>query len=401
MRFEVNAPGHNFYIKNVNSTGTSNLASGAINNGTDSGIIEWTVPEVSSPTTFYYNCQYHSSMSGSISVNPLAAVDVTRPLFDFSSFSGYPAILPNGVSRGQVSISEPYLTYVHEAIARWSNYIKFDPAVHDAIKSTYPNFQGIILNQDCYGVGDDRNGFLLYNDPSDNAIASCGIYSLWNIDGVNDVKYNAAQIVITINSSFQNQLTDEEWVDVLTHELGHGLGIGQLWASWINDLDWTGDGIPDAGAVPPVGFFLDGGAYVNCKEGYKKVTRNGINYAKIPLEDIGGQGTASGHFENNYRSASYASSGGVSYPGIQNELMLGSLVGGGNMRISALTLGALVDFGYQEVNPGNNEGLVNLATGGSSILTGGTLAGGLKKIKLHDCCDTSARPKVFGTVNLK
>ena len=66
--FNVNAPGHPFWIKSVSSTGTGNAYNtGVTNNGTDNGTITWTVP-YNAPSTLYYNCQNHSSMSGSIDV---------------------------------------------------------------------------------------------------------------------------------------------------------------------------------------------------------------------------------------------------------------------------------------------------------------------------------------------
>jgi plastocyanin len=66
VRFAVNASGHPFYVKTVNSTGTGNQATGTNGtNGQEVGNVDWTVP---STGTYYYNCQYHSSMAGTISV---------------------------------------------------------------------------------------------------------------------------------------------------------------------------------------------------------------------------------------------------------------------------------------------------------------------------------------------
>jgi plastocyanin len=66
--FNVNATGHPFWIKTVNSTGTGNTYnSGVTNNGTASGTITFVVP-YDAPSTLYYNCQFHSSMAGIINV---------------------------------------------------------------------------------------------------------------------------------------------------------------------------------------------------------------------------------------------------------------------------------------------------------------------------------------------
>ena len=68
--FVINAPGHPFWIKTVPGTGTGNqYNTGVTNNGTDSGTITFIVP-IGAPSTLYYNCQYHSSMAGTINITP-------------------------------------------------------------------------------------------------------------------------------------------------------------------------------------------------------------------------------------------------------------------------------------------------------------------------------------------
>ena len=65
LTFNVNASGHPFYLKTSNTTGTSDAVNVA-NNGTSSGTITW------SPTTtgtYYYICEYHSGMVGTITVS--------------------------------------------------------------------------------------------------------------------------------------------------------------------------------------------------------------------------------------------------------------------------------------------------------------------------------------------
>ena len=65
LTFNVNASGHPFLIKNNSGTGTSNQASGVTNNGAETGTVTWT-PTVSA--TYYYQCQYHSGMNGTITI---------------------------------------------------------------------------------------------------------------------------------------------------------------------------------------------------------------------------------------------------------------------------------------------------------------------------------------------
>lgn len=68
LTFNVNAPGHPFWLKTIAGTGSGNAVS-VTNNGTSSGTIVW-VP--TSTGTFFYNCELHSMMTGSITVSPSA-----------------------------------------------------------------------------------------------------------------------------------------------------------------------------------------------------------------------------------------------------------------------------------------------------------------------------------------
>ena len=65
LNFDVNAPGHPFYIKTAQEPGTGYQASNVTNNGTTGGVVSWT------PTTtgtYYYQCSVHSGMHGTITV---------------------------------------------------------------------------------------------------------------------------------------------------------------------------------------------------------------------------------------------------------------------------------------------------------------------------------------------
>ena len=68
ITFEVNAPGHPFWVKTANVTGTgSAVTTGIINNGTDGGTIIWNTAGLS-PGTYYYICEIHGAMVGTINV---------------------------------------------------------------------------------------------------------------------------------------------------------------------------------------------------------------------------------------------------------------------------------------------------------------------------------------------
>ena len=65
INFIVNSPGHPFYIKTVQGTGTDNLASNVNNNGATSGVVNWTPTAAG---TYYYQCSLHNGMYGVITV---------------------------------------------------------------------------------------------------------------------------------------------------------------------------------------------------------------------------------------------------------------------------------------------------------------------------------------------
>jgi hypothetical protein len=66
--FAVNAPGHPFYVKTVQGTGTGNAYSnGVTGNGATSGNVVFTVP-AAAPDTLYYICSLHAAMTGMIHI---------------------------------------------------------------------------------------------------------------------------------------------------------------------------------------------------------------------------------------------------------------------------------------------------------------------------------------------
>ena len=72
INFEMDAAGHEMWISIVSGTGqpaAGNIPPGVANNGTASGAtITWDTTTVT-PGTYYYNCQHHAGMGGTIFVN--------------------------------------------------------------------------------------------------------------------------------------------------------------------------------------------------------------------------------------------------------------------------------------------------------------------------------------------
>lgn len=200
--------------------------------------------------------------------------------------------------------------------ARWRNSAAYQQYVYDAVAGLLPGWRGLELEN--YTEINADNGYL----------AACGV-NLYVEDGA---LLNAVSFDLQVNKLYESELTPQEWEDVMTHEMGHGLGIGIFWTA--------------------SSFFLSAGAYPSVQTAYNAITS--LDRTKTPLETSGGSGTASAHWENNYRT-----SDGAGYYGVVDELMVGALVSGG-MVLSDLSLGALKDFGY-EVYPGR-EGDPSLAT---------------------------------------
>ena len=65
INFDVDTPGHPFYLKSIRGTGTINTINSVSNNGTTNQRVSWT------PTTagtYYYQCSLHVGMVGLILV---------------------------------------------------------------------------------------------------------------------------------------------------------------------------------------------------------------------------------------------------------------------------------------------------------------------------------------------
>ncbi len=252
---------------------------------------------------------------------------VEQPLFDESSFVGV--------------VPEPYLGYLSQAVDRWATYIKFNPAVFSAIKTSTFGWNGIKLQS-----------YTELNSSTSGIIASCGPHFYYDIQKTGPgVQFNTKSFRLTINTHFATIYNEADWVNILTHELGHALGIGIYWAS----------SLQPAGAVPPQDSFLLGSGYATAQTGYNAIVSDS-SLTKVPLETSGGSGTSSAHWDDNLRPSSAAGSLGKNYPGLTDELMLGFYNQGSTLKISQLSIGALVDFGYQEVTPGASEGLPTIAS---------------------------------------
>lgn len=66
--FNLSVSGHPFYIKSVQSDTTANAYNtGVTTNGAQTGTLTFVVP-MTAPNTLYYNCEFHASMTGIITI---------------------------------------------------------------------------------------------------------------------------------------------------------------------------------------------------------------------------------------------------------------------------------------------------------------------------------------------
>jgi hypothetical protein len=139
--------------------------------------------------------------------------------------------------------------------------------------------------------------------------------------------------------------------DVILHEIGHVLGIGTLWARH-SLIQGSGTADPFyVGARAQPGFVLGGGTLLN----------------GVPVENTGSAGTRDGHWRESR---------------LGTELMTGYINSGGNP-LSAITVGSMMDMGYQ----------VNFGGADAYVLPGqfGGLSLG-EKIELHEVPLPAPRP---------
>lgn len=121
---------------------------------------------------------------------------------------------------------------------------------------------------------------------------------------------------ITIDSADAASLAPDDLMDVLTHEIGHVLGIGTLWQ--LKGL-LLGPGTADPRFTG-----------VNAAREYSALA--GASFTSVPVENSGGPGTADSHWRESV---------------FGNELMTGFLNTNRDNALSRVTVGSLEDLGYE------------------------------------------------------
>lgn len=294
-------------------------------------------------------------------------------LFDKSSWANI----------GNGSYNTPYKNYLDQAADRWAQFVRINPSLFSYVSATVPTtpnskepvWNGIkVASQDsidaAYGIG--YLPITINNNPSDTYIASCGPIEVMEPNRFSgDLSIIPINFLIQINDHFSNpsnpsKLTPQEWVNVLTHELGHALGIGVFWnPANRGDPDATppvpADPYPIWSALSnPVGHFLNGyldkdgnqrnfNVLQNAQKAYNEIVGD-LSLTKIPLETSANPLSGDSHWNDQP-----STDNGNNYPGLLDEIMVSTNVP--NMVISRLSIKTLVDFrSYQEINVDAQEG---------------------------------------------
>lgn len=234
----------------------------------------------------------------------------TRFIFDLSSWS---------------ELLSPMKTYIDAGAENWNNLIQYNQSVYDIYKDSNPNWNGLALVN-----------YVEFNDPSAGYVAACGpVASIDIIDNdTNNIKINSVTFQLFVNMYYYNNPTynfsDADWIGVMTHELGHALGIGTHWNTVFD-------------------YWLDGNIYESSVQAYNSIIGDSTNSRdKVPLEDNGGPGTVAAHWEWNFRPGSYDNANGVTYPGLAAyDVMIAGLTVGSPRPISILSTQFLTDIGYE------------------------------------------------------
>lgn len=235
--------------------------------------------------------------------------------------------------------SNDYYQPIKYAIEKWDSLVRI-PTIY----TTNNNYNYTILNININfsELGENILGSAYITEitspgdssgnPYGNTFATSGVFEL-----------NTSYLTIMKNNTYSNGFTQLYYTAL--HEIGHILGIGPFWVltDYISNIPKTS--YQENGVTK---YYYTG---ENAVREYKSYFPDNIsnNYIGIPLEDDGGNGTQNVHPEEGLQgsiSAETRDISGVTYYGLNDELMTGWSESTVAMPLSRVTLGFLQDIGY-------------------------------------------------------
>jgi hypothetical protein len=292
-------------------------------------------------------------------------------LFDRNSFE-------NAITWSGKNGAEKILWALHGAADRWDNVITLirdyrhkdastagqykNSARYMQIKEKYEHYYEQLLSrggQRKYKVEDMavwcglKLEYISFYNSSHANIASAGPRL---ITITNDAKagepcrqrFLPSTFTLQINTRFLNTYSENDWLEILTNQLGRALGFGTLWPrNFGPNLRNPWNSCTSAGGTGSGGAYnstdLDGDFFINTSKAYNAAVNDGVERRLIPIT---GLSQFNHTFLNTYRDDT-ASTDGLEYPGLSNDVMATPhTTHVSNSIISTVTIGNMIDLGY-------------------------------------------------------
>lgn len=197
INFAVSASGHPFYLKTTAGTGTGNQIVGVSGNGTQSGTVSWT-PGLGDAGTYYYQCQNHASMVGTIIINSSTRTPISygSTTTFYSKNVGVGTQYPFGVLRHEIESGKKYGT-TYRGIQITSDYqLLF--TVGNGFHPYSPRYNSNNYQNNSYNSNFGGSGFqyryagkFYYDASSDSTVYSIATRSRTSWFNINDSDGNS------------------------------------------------------------------------------------------------------------------------------------------------------------------------------------------------------------------
>lgn len=280
--FNVNAPGHPFWIKTSQVTGTTDAyILGITNNGIENGTVVFTVP-FDAPSTLYYICQYHGSMTGVFNVSNFGPTGATGATGAGATGATGPTVSLTGITSNVVpaqdsvyDLGSPSLRWRDLYLSGNSFYIgssKISSAgstitIADATSGVAAN---VAVNQITLGTG--GNAVVLKSEGS----------GLITLQGGNAVPLSGGGASVTVsNTAPSSPSVGNMWFDTETGRLllWYNDGLNSVWIAPIGGVGSGGSGGGSGSSAGITTVTYPGAALAASTTGGETITVAGSGFA--------------------------------------------------------------------------------------------------------------------------
>ncbi|WP_354637385.1 leishmanolysin-related zinc metalloendopeptidase [Kitasatospora camelliae] len=270
--------------------------------------------------------------------------------YSTGTYRSYRAVADSTRARQLADTSSPFSIEV-----RFLGGLK--PSHENAFSRAADRWTNVIVGDlDTAVVGDDVIDDLLIEaegvaiDGVGNVLGQAGPTDFRDVDTVAGALLRAKGVMRFDSDDLDQMEVDGTLVDVITHEMGHVLGIGTVWADFdlLKNPGTSNPTFTGRGASAEFGKLLGAGQAI-----------------PVPVANVGGPGSRDSHWRESV---------------FRNELMSPSIAAAGNP-LSRLTAASLGDLGYQvdvdAAEPYDLPDLLAAATSGESLVREGLVNGGI------------------------